>query len=161
MRYQRQCNFIYFPSSFRLSGLRFFEQCIIQPQVDITFPISFFKHGRLVSYGPLVYLPGSLNIPSLLFEPSVIEPCIIIKRFLLSISLQLMSSSHHYDLFHFLASAILFLKFQILRVKPLTSVLWDVIESIFVKDLCSIMLLVLQLKLCELDEEILIKCLRT
>ena len=61
------------------------------------------------------------------------------------------------SLFHFLTSAMLFLKLKKLLVKSKGLLFWDVVNSISKKYLCSLVLSIANFELCKLNEEVLIE----
>jgi hypothetical protein len=55
----------------------------------------------------------------------------------------------------------LFFKLQKLLVKPLTLILWDIVQSVFEQNLRSVILFMFNFKFGELDKEVFVKSLVT
>ncbi len=157
MRNQRQSFLINSRGSLRVFSLTLLENSIVNPQIDITFPVSLLHSRRHISDCSLVYLSSAGNLAGLLLQASVVEPCVIVERFLQHLLLEDVPSLHEHGLLHLLPRAVLLLEFEILLIQSLRFLLGDVVERILVKDLRSFKFFESQLELGELDEEVLVE----
>ena len=159
--------FIYGLSSFHIICLEFLKNSIINPKENVSLPISFFKDWRHILYGSLVDLSGSLNVIGLLFKSCIVKPQIVVVYLTLTLLLfqyllfKVMSSLGEDNILHFFSATILFLELQKLLIQSICSFLWEIIQSIFVQNLSSLVFMISNFKFSELDKEVLIKCLWT
>lgn len=145
--------FINFKRSFILLIL-LFKRSIEKPNINISSPVSFLDNLRDFWNRLFINISCLLNLRSLLFQLSELNPQIVIKLIMFKFLLNQFSTSCHYQIFHVISGAELLFKLNVVCLKFFT--ILNMINSKFIQYSSSIEFFLLCFKPSKVDEKVFI-----
>ena len=115
MRDKFQCIFVDLFRTLSIIRNLLFEQSIVEPEINVSFPESFLRHWWHILNCTLEDRPRTFDISvGLLFQSTVIKPQIVVEWLFADLCLQLVSSLRQHNSFNVISCPELLLESDVL-----------------------------------------------
>mmetsp|Transcript_5307 Transcript_5307/g.6316 ORF Transcript_5307/g.6316 Transcript_5307/m.6316 type:complete len:413 (-) Transcript_5307:61-1299(-) len=157
MRNELNNLFVYLLCSLEIISRVFFENSVINPQVNISLPKSLFLSRWDVGNSLFIDLSCSIEILGALLETSVVKPDVIVQRVFGNLLFVKAPSFVDDDILHLLKSTVLLFKLDECIVKSRCFCFRDPIKSVLEQYSCSFELFAFDFESSKREEEVFLQ----